>query len=214
MCFNIGDMLNRFLLILVFLLGVCGVQAQPETSENDSIPVVSVKTNLLYDATTTLNLGVEVAVGGHWSIELPVSYNPWTFAGRRKIKHWMVQPAMRYWTKHTYCGSFFGAHAHGAQYNIARIGGERRYRGWLVGGGVSYGYRWNWSKNWGMEAEIGLGYVRLDYSEYDTSGRCGYCGSLLKRDKRNYLGITKAALSLIYTFGKKQFLNDNNIKKP
>jgi outer membrane protein OmpA-like peptidoglycan-associated protein len=195
---------TKILLTLFLLFAVCPAQAKDKNPMPDSLGVVSVKTNLLYDATTTLNLGVGVTVGQKWSIELPVNYNPWTFGSGRKIKHWMVQPALRYWTKQSFSGSFFGVHAHGGQYNIARIGGEARYQGWLVGGGLSYGYRWNWSRHWGMEAEIGLGYARLDYSEYATSGRCAPCGSLVKQDTYNYIGVTKAALSLVYTFGKKK----------
>jgi outer membrane protein OmpA-like peptidoglycan-associated protein len=206
---------TKVLLILAFLFPACRVQAQDKIPETDSVGVVSLKTNLLYDATATLNLGIEVSVGPHWSIELPVNYNPWTLGGGRKIKHWMVQPALRYWTDQSFKGSFFGAHAHTGQYNIAHIGsGERRYQGWLAGGGLSYGYRWNWSKHWGVEAEIGLGYARLDYSEYDISGGCRSCGSLVRRDTRNYFGVTKAALSFIYTFGKKKKTQEWDYSEP
>jgi outer membrane protein OmpA-like peptidoglycan-associated protein len=202
MYMNLNNIPPKILLTLSLLFAVCTVQARDKSPTPDSLGAVSVKTNLLYDATATINLGVEVTVGPRWSIELPVNYNPWTFGSGRKIKHWMVQPSLRYWTNRPFSGSFFGAHAHGGQYNIARIGGERRYQGWLVGGGVSYGYRWNWSRHWSMEAEIGVGYARLDYTEYTTSGRCVPCGSLVKQDTYNYIGVTKAALSLIYTFGK------------
>jgi outer membrane protein OmpA-like peptidoglycan-associated protein len=180
------------------------LQAEENKPEVDFAPTVSLKTNLLYDATTTLNLGVEVPVGRKWSIDVPVNYNPWTFEGGRKIKHWLVQPAVRYWMKQTFEGSFFGAHTHGAQYNVARIGGESRYQGWLAGAGLSYGYRWNWSRHWGMEAEIGVGYAHLDYSKYDIPSECGVCGTLVRRTTKNYFGVTKAALSLVHTFGKKK----------
>jgi outer membrane protein OmpA-like peptidoglycan-associated protein len=201
---NINNMPCKLLLVVVFLLAVCTVQANDPKPQTDFTPAVSLKSNLLYDATTTLNFGVEAIVGNRWSVELPLNYNPWTFSGGRKIKHWLLQPALRYWTNQAFKGSFWGLHGHGAQYNIARIGGENRYQGWLVGGGLSYGYRWNWTNHWGIEAEIGVGYARLNYSEYETSGRCANCGSLVGQDTKNYFGVTKAAVSLVYTIGKKQ----------
>jgi outer membrane protein OmpA-like peptidoglycan-associated protein len=218
MYLKISDIQRKVLLASVLMLGVCNVRAHSETtrgaSEGDFTPVVSLKTNLLYDATTTLNLGIEAVVGKHWSIDVPANYNPWTFDGGRKIKHWLLQPALRYWTKQSFRGSFLGVHTHGAQYNIARIGGEARYQGWLAGGGLSYGYRWNFSKHWGMEAEIGVGYARLDYSEYDVSGGCGTCGVLVGKDTKNYFGVTKAALSLIYTFGKQKQVPTHDYSEP
>ena len=38
---------------------------------------VALKTNLLYDATTTLNLGVEVNLARQWTLDLSGSLNPW-----------------------------------------------------------------------------------------------------------------------------------------
>jgi hypothetical protein len=46
---------------------------------------IAVKTNLLYDATTTINLGLEAAVAPKWTIELPINYNPWEFPKERLV---------------------------------------------------------------------------------------------------------------------------------
>jgi hypothetical protein len=194
---------NKYIIAFFALLSVGAVQAQNKTAETDSLPAISLKTNLLSLSTTTLNLAIEVPLGEHWSIELPASYNPWTFRGGRKFKHWMVGPSVRYWTRGVLEGSFWGAHLHGGEYNIARIGDKSRYQGWLAGGGFSWGYRWRWSRNWGMEAEIGLGYAHLDYRRYDTSGGCTRCGSLVGRETKNYFGPTRLALSIVYTINKK-----------
>lgn len=78
---------------------------------------VAVKTNLLYDATSTLNLGFEFGLSKKWTLDVSGNYNPWEFGENRKMKHWMVQPEMRYWLCEKFNGHFFGLHAHGAQYN-------------------------------------------------------------------------------------------------
>ena len=49
-------------------------------------------------------------------------------------------------------------------------------------------------KRWSLEASIGLGYARILYDKYP----CATCGTKLKDTSKNYLGPTKASLSLIY----------------
>ena len=43
-------------------------------------------------------------------------------------------------------------------------------------------------------ARLGLGYVRAHYDRYD----CPRCGEWKGKGDKNYLGVTKAAISLIY----------------
>ncbi|MDR1258214.1 MAG: DUF3575 domain-containing protein [Tannerellaceae bacterium] len=159
---------------------------------------VAVKTNLLYDATATINLGLEIGMSSRWTLELPVNYNPWDFGENRKIKHWMIQPEARYWLCHRFNGQFVGFHGHVGGFNmggIKLIGLEDfRYEGSFYGGGVSYGYHWVLNTHWSIEATIGLGYALLDYSKY----KCEKCAEKLKTGTRNYLGPTKAGISLIY----------------
>ena len=38
---------------------------------------VALKSNLLYDATTTMNLGLEIGLVRKWTLDIPVNYNPW-----------------------------------------------------------------------------------------------------------------------------------------
>lgn len=77
---------------------------------------------------------------------------------------------------------------------------DHRFEGWLAGAGLSYGYRWNFSQNWGLEATIGLGYMHLDYDKY----QCITCGDKLGSDTKDYSAPTKLGVTLIYSFGKKQ----------
>lgn len=45
----------------------------------------ALKTNGLYWATTTLNLGVEKAISNQVTLEADVAYNPWTFREDKKM---------------------------------------------------------------------------------------------------------------------------------
>ena len=59
----------------------------------------AIKTNLLYDATTTFNLGAEFALSPKWTLDVSGNYNPWTFSNNKKWKHWLVQPHAGSFTK-------------------------------------------------------------------------------------------------------------------
>lgn len=159
---------------------------------------VSLKTNLLYDLTTTMSFGAEVAIGSQWTGDLLLNYNPWQFSNNKKLKHWMIQPELRYWTCEKMFGHFFGLHGIYSKYNMGGIKmlglGDYRYEGYLVGGGISYGYQWILSDRWSLETTIGLGYLFMDYSKY----RCEECGEKISDEIKNYFGPTKLGVSLIY----------------
>ena len=69
--------------LVVILLCICSTGAAQQ---------VAVKSNLLYDLTTTFNLGAEIALAPQWTLDLSANYNPFTFSDAKKWKHWMAQP--------------------------------------------------------------------------------------------------------------------------
>lgn len=157
---------------------------------------VAVKTNLLYDALLNANLGAELTVAPNWSIELSGNYNGWKLSHGRQWKHWMVQPELRYWLKkETMRGSFFAGHIFGGQFNTTL----NRYRrqGVAAGVGIGYGYSFRFGGHWGLETEIAVGYARYSYDKFP----CAECGRKIASRDKNYVGPTKAAVSLVYYFG-------------
>ncbi|MGL5261004.1 MAG: DUF3575 domain-containing protein, partial [Bacteroides sp.] len=96
------------------LLGLVLVLASTFTAHAQK---AAIKTNVLYDATTTFNLGVEFGLSPKWTLDVSGNYNPWTFDNNKKWKHWFVQPEARYWLCEKFNGHFFGFHAHTGQYN-------------------------------------------------------------------------------------------------
>ena len=159
---------------------------------------VALKTNVAYWATTTLNLGAEIAIGHKMTIDLTGQYNPFKFGNNKKITHWAIQPGWRYWTYQQFAGHFFGIHAFYAQFNMCGIKmfdwEHKRYQGDLYGGGISYGYHWILGKRWSLEGTLDVGYAHITYDKY----RCEKCGPKLKEGRRNYVGPTKIGINLIY----------------
>ncbi len=187
------------LIMFAALLGSNHVQGQD----------VAIKTNLLYDLTLTLDGGVEVKFAPRWTGELTGNLNAWTVNDRR-WKQWMLQPEIRYWLCEAFSGHFFGAHLLGGQYNFGNLGTDfkflgtdfgllkdHRLQGWMAGVGVAYGYSWILNRHWNIEAEIGLGWIYTRYDKFE----CADCGRKVESDHpHNYVGPTKAAVNLIYTF--------------
>ena len=77
---------------------------------------VAIKTNTLYWLTTTPNIGAEFSLSSKLTIEVAGAYNPWTFKDDKKMRFWLVQPELKYWTCEKFNGHFIGVHLHGAQY--------------------------------------------------------------------------------------------------
>ena len=191
--------IKKFLYLLSFaLLSVVGAQGQD----------FAVKTNLLYDATATVNAGIEIGLAPRWTLDLSGNYNGWSIRDH-KWKHWMAQPEFRYWFCDRFSRHFLGFHALGGQFNFGHIRNninflgndlskltDLRYQGWGVGAGVAYGYAFILGRHWNLELELGVGYIYLQYDKFE----CAECGRNVGSDKHHYVGPTKAAVNLVYVF--------------
>jgi hypothetical protein len=165
---------------------------------------IGVKTNFAHWATLgSPNLGMEVAMGRKYSFELSYGINPWEFNDNKKAKHWLVQPEARRWFCETFNGHFVGLHGLAGEFNIGGIDipvgrlsafKDYRYEGFAYGGGLSYGYQWLIGQRWNFEASLGGGYAYITYDKFP----CVKCGDKIGSGAKNYFGVTKAAVSLIY----------------
>ena len=191
---------RSYIILLLGLLFVYNAKAQK----------IAGKTNIIYDVSATVNVGLEVGLSDRWTLDMSGSFNGWSTSGEKKWKHWMVQPEARYWLCDKFSGHFFGFHLHGGQYNIGGLKNgiqflgtdfsqlaDYRYQGWFAGAGIGYGYSWILGRHWNLEVEIGLGYSYTRYDKFECAG----CGEKVEEDRtHHYVGPTKAALNLIYVF--------------
>ena len=187
-------------LILVMLTGwLSPVRAQS----------FAVKTNLIYDATATVNVGMEVGLAPRWTFDLSGNLNTWSKNEYTKWKHWMVQPEARYWFCDRFSRHFIGAHLLTGAFNFGNINNnisflgtdlsvlsDYRYQGYACGGGLAYGFAFVLSKHLNLELEVGAGYVYLDYGKFE----CADCGRKVGEGNHHYVGPTKAAINIVYLF--------------
>ena len=172
---------------------------------------VALKTNLISDAVTSPNLGIEFRMAPKWTFDLTGQLNAWNIHGRR-WRHWMVQPEARIWLCEAFQGSFFGLHAIGGQFNVGNLTflpdgfkflgtdfsnlKDKRYQGWGAGAGIAYGYDWILAKHWNLEFEVGVGWIWTKYTRYP----CTVCGTPQGKGHHNYFGPTKLSLAIEYLF--------------
>lgn len=199
--------MNKFYTIL--FLSILGIFLNIPNAHSQKI---AVKTNLLYDATRTINGGVEFGIAPRWSAELSGNYNAW-WANEQTLtmwKHYLVQPEIRYWFCDRFSGHFLGIHALGGKYNFSNIDNsiklfgtdfsplsDYRFQGWYVGAGIGYGYQFILGRHWNLELEIGGGYIYTEYDKFE----CPECGRHIERKvPYNYWGITKAVIGIVYLF--------------
>ena len=191
----------------------------------DYFPRFSMKTNLLYAATTTPNIGVEFFLNKWLTLDIAAGWNPFRHRDNRKFAHWSIQPTLRYWIQEPFNGFFVGLSLLYANFNVSgipqpynwlngfpgvddtrnRILGNRlalwgddgyRFRGDAYGASLQFGHQWVLSPRWSIEAFANVGYMFLDYQVWEG----GWCGRQLPSETRHYFGLTNAGISLIYIF--------------
>lgn len=165
---------------------------------------VAIKTNLAALGLLVANIGVEFSFGNGFSLDLPFYYSPYDITDKFRVRILGTQPELRYWLNHDWPGDghFFGLNGTVSGFDVSFPGNTRRFQDpehALWGVGLSYGYALNFgkSKAWGLEFNIGAGYMNFKYDTF----RNEYNGKLLKTSPtQNYWGITRVGVNLTYKF--------------
>ncbi len=164
-------------------------------SEQVSSRMIAVKTNAVAWGATIMNIEGEIQVAPRVSVSLPIWYCPWFVAERHALRVAAFQPEARWWLKAAGEGHFGGVHASLAWFNLKW--GSYRYqdRGRpLLGAGITYGYAFRLSPNWGLELSIGAGYLNMRYDRFYNTPN----GRLVDTRQTSYFGPDHLSVSLVY----------------
>ena len=102
----------RYVLLLLF---ICNA------SPNAFAQHVGIKNDVLWDAAMMPNLGVELSMNRHVTVDLWGGGECWDYTNGTQLKLYLFQPELRYWPCQKFEGHFFGIHAHAAHFNVGLI---------------------------------------------------------------------------------------------
>lgn len=167
---------------------------------------IAVKTNLLYDAALIPNIGLEVYLGRGWSLEGEYNYAWWkkeSSQKRYRVAAGGIELRKWFGSKHNtpLTGHFIGAYGMFGEYDMKL--GSKGYQSdeYAYSAGLTYGYSKPIGRRLNLEFSLGAGYMGGDYLKY-AYNEVDDCYYPLKSDKRNYFGLTKAEISLVWLIGK------------
>jgi len=163
----------------------------------------AIKSNILYDATTSINLGVEFALSDKLTLDISGSYNPWIFPQQEvdsrgkpvrewegKFKHLMLQPELRWWLCEKFNRHFIGVHTHYANYNVGGLSflpdGFGEHKTWNTTDKVyeySDGIQNNRFEGWLAGGGVSYGYHWLLNSRFSLELTLGFGYTYLSYDK-------------------------------
>lgn len=153
---------------------------------------VALKTNALYWATLSPNLGAEFRLSRHYTLNLEAAANPFTI-GKYKLHAAAFTPEVRYWlSARPQAGHFFGIMALGAIYNMKW--NDTCHQGDALGLGPTYGYSLVLGERWSVEGTIGLGLLRYREKKYGE----GDVAPTEINHKSTIIAPLKAGITLTY----------------
>lgn len=161
--------------------------------------MIAVKTNLAFAAALVANVGVEVELWPHTSLDVPFYYSPYDISETWRIRLFGVQPELRWWPRRAGEGWFVGAHGTVMGFNVS-VNDNGRYQDpnhalWGLGLGCGWAAHFGASRRWGIEMNVGGGFFRYQSRAY----RNWHNGPKFRRDgTRTWWGPTRVGVTLTY----------------
>lgn len=166
---------------------------------------VALKTNLLYDAVTALNVELEVPIGKRFSVMVEDVFPWWSFGpngNKYCLQMWTMSVEPRWWfyrkgMNDRLQGHFVAPYVMSGKYDL-QWDTSICYRGYGWSAGLTYGYSMPLCKWLNMEFSMSIGYLNASYQHYQPSPDYEH----LYKDPDNagrltYIGPTKLKVSLV-----------------
>ena len=134
----------------------------------------AVKSNLLFDALTALNVEVEIPIKNHWSVMVEHVFPWWETGNKYCLQLLETGVEGRYWFSDNRWhsqklqGHFVGLYAMSGKYDL-QWDEDLCYQGKGWSAGVTYGYSMPVAKWCHLEFALSVGYLRTRYQHYQPS---------------------------------------------
>lgn len=184
-------------------------------------PLLAVKTNLLFDVATAMNVEVEIPIGRRWSIAGEYIFPWWLWEGRQYCLQTLSGNLEgRYWfgdreERPQLTGWFAGLYAGAGYYDFEL--GDHGYQGefYIAAGlGGGYAHTINRSGTFRMEYSVGVGYLNTKYRRYTPSQDADERWHLIRRSSGNitWVGPTRARVSLVWMINGRSHIRAGEMK--
>ena len=196
---------SRTIALLLMLTLQQTVEAQSPLGEMPPLPRVALRTNLLYDATLSPNLGMDVRVDSAWTVGLLAGLNAWDIdkTENKKWRHALFSlRARKYLNDTVFHKGYIETDLIYSHFNVGNTKipfglypavKDHRLQGDLVALGGKYGYSWILARDWRIEAEAGVAVGYAWFKEYD----CPHCGTFLGNGDRIFL-LPQLGINVVY----------------
>ncbi len=183
-------------------------------------PLIAIKTNLLFDILTLINVEVEIPIRERWSVAGEFIFPWWVMDnhkedsrrnrlqllnGNLEGRYWWGDRESRPILTGWFTGLYTGVGSYDIEYDATGYQGEFFIAAGLSGG---YAHMINKARNLRLEYSVGVGYLATDYRRYEAE----YCHNgvwhAVKQSSGHYswFGPTRAKISL-------SWLINYNLKK-
>lgn len=181
------------------------VKATPE-AETGSKFTILLKTNMLYDAVLTPNIGVEIPIGQRISVEADWMYARWNKASAHK--YWRIYGGdLSIYTRlgksrvidDRFAGHFIGAYGSVNVYDF-QFGDRKGILSdkWNYAAGIAYKYSFPVAHRLYIECSLGVGYMWGVYKKHRPIDNCDVW---LSTHRLHWFGPTRAGISLAWMIG-------------
>lgn len=197
---------GRLLTIALLLIPAFSQVSDAQSPLGDNVPQrhVALRTNLLYDATLSPNLGFDVRVDSAWTVGLLAGVNAWDIdkTENKKWRHMLFSLRARKFRKNLFEKGYYEGDLIYSHFNVGNIKfpfglysavKNHRLQGDLVALGGKYGYSWILARDWRIEAEGGIAVGYAWFKEYD----CPHCGTFLGNGDRIFL-LPQLGINIVY----------------
>lgn len=179
------------------------VRLPMEVVREDTTFTFAIKSNLLYDAVTALNVEVEVPIKNHWSVMVEHVFPWWETGNKYCLQLLETGVEGRYWFSDNRWhsqklqGHFAGAYAMSGKYDF-QWDRDLCYQGTFWSAGATYGYAKKISRLFQLEFSVSLGYMSTEFQHYQPSIDYEQLyGDLEGKRRISYWGPTKLKVSLV-----------------
>lgn len=198
--------LPAIILLAIFMAVSAHGQDAPECDScGDQCPPVAIKTNLLYDAALTPDLGIELSLSRRISVGAEGVCAWWS--DNRAHRYWRIRGGWldaSWWFGSAPLRQRMTGHHAGIYASIHDYDFEFGHKGWqsrcpTLGAGLSYGYSFRLNGRLNLDLYVRAGYACGRVTEYVPQ-----CGTYmcLRHFNSHYVGLTGIGVCLVWFPGR------------